>query len=87
MFFCASQTSVSPRITWVPTPEVLIGEGGHPGFCIFKRLPQRGGQEVWDWHMHTEVYGMIGDLLYSTENSTQYSVMVYVGTEFEKEWK
>ena len=26
------------------------------------------------------------DLLYSTGNSTQYSVMVYVGEESEKEW-
>ena len=26
------------------------------------------------------------DLLYSTENSPQYSVMVYVGKESEKEW-
>ena len=26
------------------------------------------------------------DLLYSTENSTQYSVITYVGKESEKEW-
>ena len=39
-----------------------------------------GGLEVWNWHMHIEVYGMManGDLLYNTENSTQYSVKVYV---------
>ena len=27
-----------------------------------------------------------GDLLYSTENSTQYSVINYVGKESEREW-
>ena len=27
-----------------------------------------------------------GDLLYSTENSTQYSVITYVGKEFKREW-
>ena len=26
------------------------------------------------------------DLLYSTENSTQYSVMSYLGKEYKKEW-
>ena len=26
------------------------------------------------------------DLLYSTVNSTQYSVIIYVGKESEKEW-
>ena len=38
--------------------------------------------------MHTELYGMIGlrDLLYSTENSIQYSVIIYVGKESEREW-
>ena len=43
---------------------------------------------VWDWYMHTEVRGMTGqwDLLYSTENSTQYSVIIYVGKESEREW-
>ena len=29
--------------------------------------------------MHTEVYEFNGDLLYSTENSTQYSVIIYMG--------
>ena len=28
----------------------------------------------------------IGDLLYSTENSTSYSIIVYVGKECEREW-
>ena len=27
-----------------------------------------------------------GDLLYSTENSTQYSVVIYVGKESEGKW-
>ena len=27
-----------------------------------------------------------GDLLYSTESSTQYSVIIYVGKESEREW-
>ena len=48
----------------------------------------RDGLEVWDWHMHTEAYGMTGhwDLLYSTENSTQYFVITYVGKESAREW-
>ena len=47
---------------------------------------QGEGLGVWDWHMHTEVYGMIGkqDLLYSTENSTQYSMIIHVGKESER---
>ena len=38
------------------------------------------------WHMHTEVYGMLGNrvLLYSTENSTQYPVIIYAGKECER---
>lgn len=36
--------------------------------------------------MLTEVYGTIDQdlLLYSTENATQYSVMIYVGKESER---
>ena len=49
-----------------------------------------GGMDwrIWDCHIHTEVYGMManGDLLYSTGNSTQYSVIIYVGKESEREW-
>ena len=46
------------------------------------------GIRLWDWHMHTEVYGIIGQqgLLYSTNNSTQYYVIIYVGKESEREW-
>ena len=42
---------------------------------------------VWDWHEHTVLYGMdiIGDLLYSTGDSTQYSVITYI-KESEREW-
>ena len=47
---------------------------------------RRDGLGVWDWHLHTVVYAMTRVLLYSTENSTQYSVIIYVGKESEKEW-
>ena len=39
--------------------------------------------------MHTMVYGMTGQqgsAVYRTENSTQYSVMIYMGKESKKEW-
>ena len=38
----------------------------------------RDGLGVWDWHMHTVVYEMIGhgELLYSTGNGTQYSTII-----------
>ena len=40
---------------------------------------------VWDGHMHT-VLGLDNrDLPYITGNSTQYSVMIYMGKESEKE--
>ena len=35
--------------------------------------------------MPTEEYGTTG-LLYSTKNSTQYSVIIYVGNASESEW-
>ena len=42
----------------------------------------------WDWHIYTTIYkiGNNKDLLYSTGNSTQYSVMTYMGKESKKEW-
>ena len=46
----------------------------------------RDGLGVEDWHMHTEVWNANRDLLYSTGNSTQYSVIVYVQKESDKEW-
>ena len=41
----------------------------------------RDGLGGWDRCMYTVVYGMIGQWgqFYSSENSTQYSVMIYVG--------
>ena len=34
----------------------------------------------WDWHIHTTIYKTdIEELLYSTGNSTQNSVMAYLG--------
>ena len=50
-------------------------------------LPKGTGREndrleVWDWHMHTEVYRMVGQqgpTVYSTGNSTQYYVIIYMG--------
>ena len=43
---------------------------------------------LWDWHMHTVVYEWLAnrDLLYSRENSTQDSVIIYMGKESQKEW-
>ena len=48
----------------------------------------RDGLEVQDWYMHTVVCGMTANrnLLYSTENSTQYFVVIYKGTESERAW-
>ena len=42
----------------------------------------------WDWYIHTTVYKQVTnrDLLYNTGNSTQYSVMTYMGKESKKEW-
>ena len=40
-----------------------------------------------DWHIHTNIYKIINnDLLYSTGNFTQYSVIAYMGKESIKEW-
>ena len=50
---------------------------------------RKDGLGVWEWHKRTEVYGMIGQwgpLLYSTENSTQYSLIPHVEKESEREW-
>ena len=44
---------------------------------------------VWDWYFPSKVYRMIGQqgpAIYSTENSIQYSVIICVGKEYEKEW-
>ena len=44
-----------------------------------------GGDRLgdWDWHIHTIVYGM--HLPCSIGNSSQYSVITYVGKDSEKE--
>ena len=46
-----------------------------------------------NWEIGTDIYTLLyikeitnKDLLYSTGNSTQYSVMVYMGKESKKEW-
>ena len=46
-----------------------------------------------DWHIYSTTYKTDNikvcctyTILYSTENSTQYSVMTYMGKESEKEW-
>ena len=38
------------------------------------------------WCCHGPIIGNNKDLLYSTGNSTQYSVMAYMGKESKKEW-
>ena len=49
----------------------------------------KDGLRVWDWHVYTVVYGMIGQqgLLYRTGNSTQCSVIICMEKESEKEKK
>ena len=46
-----------------------------------------------NWEIGTDIYTLLyikqisnKDLLYSTGNSTQYSVMTYMGKESKKEW-
>ena len=46
-----------------------------------------------NWEIGTDIYTLLyikqitnKDLLYSTGNSTQYSVMAYMGKESKKEW-
>ena len=52
----------------------------------------QGEERTWGLelaHAHTEMYGMTsqwGPPVYSTENSTQYSVIIYKEKESEKEW-
>ena len=49
---------------------------------------EREALGVWDWHVHTGMVWLLGqqDLLSSTGNSTQCSVITYMGKESEKEW-
>ena len=46
----------------------------------------RDGLGVWDWHVYTEVYGTISQKgpAIDTENSTQYSMIIYMGKESER---
>ena len=46
-----------------------------------------------NWEIGIDIYTLLyikqitnKDLLYSTENSTQYSVMAYMGKESKEEW-
>ena len=51
-----------------------------------KNLSWEGGLSVWDWHMHTEVYGMTGSWGRGTQGTPPRSVIIYIGKESEKEW-
>ena len=48
-------------------------------FVVIRGETGRGGD--WDWHIFTNK-----DILYSTGNSSQYSVMTYRWVESKKEW-
>ena len=63
-----------------------LREGRYCVLCFFYDLKSARRLGGWDWHMHTTLCKIINkDLLYSTGNSTQYSVMTYIGIESEKE--
>ena len=58
-------------------------------FTDFEKLMVNKGDRVvgdalglWDWHIYTKVYGKTGQ--WGTKNSTQYSVIIYVGKESER---
>ena len=55
-----------------------------------RNIWERGGT---NWEIRMDIYTLLSikyitnkDLLYSTGNSTQYSVMTYIGKESKKEW-
>ena len=57
------------------------------------QLPGGKGQGGTNWEIGIDVYTLLDikqitnkNLLYSTGNSTQYSVMAYMGKESKKEW-
>ena len=51
------------------------------------KLGRRDKLRVCYSHIHSTIYKIINkDLLYSTGDFTQYSVIIYKGKEFEKEW-
>ena len=52
----------------------------------------RGGGGI-NWEIGIDIYTLLyikkitnKDILYSTGNSTQYSIMAYMGKESKKEW-
>ena len=48
---------------------------------------ERDKLEDWDWHIPITIYTVTNkDLLHSTGNSTQYSIMAYMRKESKKEW-
>ena len=56
-------------------------------------LPGGKGEGGINWKIGTDIYTLLyikqitnKDLLYSTGNSTQYSVMAYMGKDSKKEW-
>ena len=46
---------------------------------------ERNGLGVWDWHIHTEVYGIIGLQGPAVSHRELYAIFC-VGEESEKEW-
>ena len=54
--------------------------------CGYQRGNMTGSDKLrdWDWHIHMTIYKIDNrDLLYSRGNSTQYSVIIYMGKESE----
>ena len=58
-----------------------------------KAIVTKGEEEDMDWGLQIGIctlqymeYLANRDFLYSTENSTQYSVIIYAGKESEREW-
>ena len=71
--------SAEQKLTQTEKLKVTKGDGWRVG---------RDELGIWDQHMHTELYMeqlARGDMLYSTENSTLYSVIICVGKESERE--
>ena len=60
---------------------------------VRKNMVTRGNGGKISWKIRIDIYTLLyikqitnKDLLYSTGNSTQYSVMTYMGKEPKKEW-
>ena len=61
--------------------------------CRKQTYGYQGGKRGINWEIGIDIYTLLyikqitnKDLLYSTGNSTQYSVMTYMGKESKKEW-